>query len=68
MPEVIDQPMVGADNHRQDDAQRICARDEEPRTSDSGEHCLVSYRMERTYPPEEDPAKSTAIDCKLPLR
>jgi len=48
MPEVIDRPMEGADNNWQDDAQRICARDEGPRTSDSGEHWSVDRLAERT--------------------
>jgi len=68
MPKVIDQPMEGADNNRQDDVQRICARDEESRTGDSGEHCSVSQSTERTHPPKKDPARGTASYCKLPLR
>jgi len=59
MPEFIDQPTEGADNSRQDDAQRICARDEGPRTGDSGEHCSVSQDTERTHP--QDPARPTAF-------
>jgi len=58
MPEVIDRPMESADNNRQDDAQRICARDEGPRTSDSGEHCSVSLSTERTRLLRKDPARS----------
>jgi len=49
MPGFIDLPMEGANNTRKDDAQRIGAGDEGPRTSDSGEHCSVSLSPERTY-------------------
>jgi len=65
MPEVIDQPMEG-DNSRQDDAQRICARDEGPRTSDSGEHYSMSHSRERTHPLTR--TWRDLLHCKLPLR
>jgi len=62
MPEVINQPMEDADNNRQDDAQRICARDEGPRTGDSSEHGSVSLSTERTHPTRKDPVRSVHCD------
>jgi len=53
MPEIIDEPIEGAVNSRKDDvARKICARDEEPRTGNSGEHCSMSHSHGRTHPQE----------------